>query len=89
MTDQETSLLRVRSVLAETLGISERASSMSASTELFGSLPELDSLAVLELVTAIEDEFDIAIDDSDFSGETFDTLGSLALLVDSKLASAR
>ncbi len=74
--------------LVDTLGIEDRAASIDASTQLFGSLPELDSLAVLELVTALEEQFDIVIDDSDFSGEVFETLGSLASFVDQKRVEA-
>ena len=54
MTDPGT-LEDVRKILVETLGIENRAGSLTASTPLFGSLPELDSLAVVELVTALED----------------------------------
>ncbi len=75
----------LKSVLVTTLGIEDRAAAIEASTPLFGGLPELDSLAVLELVTAIEDEFDITIDDEEFSGDIFETLGSLAAFVDQKL----
>ena len=75
----------LRSVLVTTLGIEDRAASIDASTPLFGGLPELDSLAVLELVTAIEDRFDITIDDEEFSGDIFETLDSLAAFVDQKL----
>lgn len=74
----------VKSVLVTTLGIEDRADSIDASTPLFGGLPELDSLAVLELVTSIEDRFDITIDDEEFSGEIFETLGSLAAFVEAK-----
>ena len=78
------SLVDVKSVLVETLGIEDRAETITASTQLFGNLPELDSLAVVELVTAIEDHFDIVVDDSEFSGDIFETLGSLAEFVERK-----
>jgi acyl carrier protein len=84
MTNPRTTFDDVKHVLVETLGIEDRSSSFDASTQLFGSLPELDSLAVLELVTALEEQFDIVIDDSDFSGDVFETLGSLASFVDQK-----
>lgn len=45
-------------------------------------MPELDSLAVVELAMAIETRFGICIDDEDFSGELFETVGSLAAYVD-------
>jgi acyl carrier protein len=79
-----TTLPEVRTVLVETLGLQDRADTLDASTGLFGSLPELDSLAVLELVSALEDHFGITVEDSDFSGEVFETLGSLTSFVASK-----
>lgn len=69
-------------VLARTLGIEDRADSLDADTPLFGSLPELDSLAVVELAAALEDRFAIVIDDADFTGDVFETVGSLARFVD-------
>ncbi len=77
MTTDTATLNEVKSVLVTTLGIEDRAASIDASTELFGGIPELDSLAVLELVTAIEDKFGITIEDEEFGGEIFETLGSL------------
>ena len=85
MTDPGT-LEDVRSILVETLGIENRAGSLTASTPLFGSLPELDSLAVVELVTALEDRFNIVVDDSEFTGDTFETVGTLAEFVERKRA---
>jgi acyl carrier protein len=71
-------------VIAQTLGIEDRAPSFVASTPLFGSVPELDSLAVLELTSALEERFDFVIDDDDFSGDIFETVGSLAAFVDER-----
>ncbi len=73
-------------VLADTLGIQERAASFDAQTPLFGSLPELDSLAVLELVTALEERFGFTMDDDEFEGEIFETVGSLSGFVAAKTA---
>lgn len=88
MTDPSSTIDAVKHVVVDTLGIEDRSSRIDASTQLFGGLPELDSLAVLELVTALEEQFDIVIDDSDFSGEVFETLGSLASFVDQKRVDA-
>lgn len=76
----------VRSVLVTTLGIEDRAHTIDASTGLFGSLPELDSMAVVELVTELQERFGIEIDDDEITGDSFETLGDLAALVDSKLS---
>jgi acyl carrier protein len=87
MISNTSSLDDVKSLLVETLGIEDRANTITSSTALFGNLPELDSLAVLELVTGIEDHFGIVVDDSEFTGDTFETLGSLAAFVDGKRGS--
>ncbi|GAA1935245.1 acyl carrier protein [Nocardioides hwasunensis] len=71
-------------VLVSTLGIEDQAASLEASTPLFGELPELDSLGVVELTVALEGRFDIQIDDEDITGDVFETVGSLADFVASK-----
>ena len=76
----------VKSVLVQTLGIEDRADSLTADTPLFGSIPELDSLAVVEVVTTLEDRFGFQIDDDDFSGDVFETVGTLAAFVEQNRA---
>jgi acyl carrier protein len=76
----------VKAVVIETLGVEDRAATIDASTPLLGSLPELDSMAVLELVYALETRFGIEVDGEDVSGEVFETLASLAAFVEAKLA---
>jgi acyl carrier protein len=71
-------------VLVSTLGIEDRQGSLNAATPLLGSLPELDSMAIVELIGAIEDHFGITIDEDDLTGEAFETVGSLAALVESQ-----
>ena len=73
----------VKDVLVTTLGIQDRADMINPSTELFGSLPELDSLAVVEFVAALEDRFGLEIDDTEITGDVFETVGSLAAFVES------
>lgn len=71
----------VREVLVSVLGIEDRAAGLDASTPLLESLPELDSMAVLELVAAIEERFGFTVDDGDVTAELFETLGSLSAFV--------
>jgi acyl carrier protein len=79
-----TSLEDVKAVLVETLGIEHRAASVQASTPLLGDMPELDSMAVVELVSALEARFGFTVDDDEISGDVFETVGSLAAFVDAK-----
>jgi acyl carrier protein len=75
----------VKAVLVETLGLEDRAETLDANTQLLGSLPELDSMAVMELMLALEERFGITIDGDDVTADAFETLASLAALVDAKL----
>ena len=76
----------LRDLLKTTLQIGDRANELEADTPLLGNIPELDSMAVAMLITAIEEHFDIFIDDDDISAETFETFGSLNDFVVEKAA---
>lgn len=67
-------------LLADLLG--GPAARFGSETELFGSLPELDSLALVELITAIEERFGFEMDEDDITAEVFGTVETLALHVD-------
>lgn len=68
----------VRAILDDILGIgSERAAKLDNDSGLFGTIPELDSMAVANLLTELEDRFDIVIDDDEVDGEIFETFGGL------------
>jgi len=75
----------VKGVLVETLGLEDQAYRIDATTQLFGSLPELDSMAVLELLLALEQRFVIEIEGDDVTAEVFESLGSLTAFIDGKL----
>lgn len=79
----------VRETVVQTLDLEISPEELHWDTPLFGALPELDSLGVVALVAALEDRFDIVIEDDEFGEELFETLGSLTSLVDSKLATPR
>lgn len=73
-------------VLDEVLSLDGRAASFDATTPLLGAIPELDSMAVVSLITALEERFGLVIDDDDIDGSVFATLGSLTEFVRGKLA---
>lgn len=55
------------------------------STPLLGYVPEFDSLAVVTVIEAIEDQFDIVVDDDEVDAEIFETFGSLLTFVEKKV----
>jgi acyl carrier protein len=76
----------VKQVLIDVLNLGESGQALTAESPLLGSLPELDSMAVVSLIGALEERFGISIDDDDISASTFETLGSLAAFVAGKAA---
>lgn len=75
----------VKNLLARSLQLGPRADALTATSPLLGALPELDSMAVVAILTALETHFGFAIDDDEISADTFATLGSLAEFVAHKL----
>lgn len=76
----------VRTIVADTLELGERGNALSAETPLLGSIPELDSMAVVHLITALEEHYGFTVEDDEIEAETFSTVGTLVAFVDNKLA---
>lgn len=72
---------QVRDILRDVLSLGPRAKDLAHGSPLLGALPELDSMAVANVIAAIEDRFGFAVDDDDISGATFETFGSLVEFV--------
>ena len=68
----------VRAVLVDILALDEAdVAEFNGETELFGAIPELDSMAVAGLLTEIEDRLGIWIEDDEFEAEMLETFGNL------------
>ncbi len=75
----------LKSILGEVLSLGSRADRLTDQTALLGSLPELDSMAVVSVITTIEERFGVVVGDDEISAETFATFGALRHFVDEKL----
>ena len=75
----------VRMVVGDALQLGARVGAMDASTALLGAIPELDSMAVVNVITALEEHFGISVADDEIGAATFATLGSLSAFVEQKL----
>jgi acyl carrier protein len=73
-------------ILDEVLSLNGRAAAFTPHTPLLGAIPELDSMAVVTLITTLEEQFGLTVDDDDIDGATFETVGSLTEFVSGKLA---
>ena len=75
-------------VLAEVLHLQERATLLGRDSPLLGAIPELDSIAVVGVITTLEERFGFTIDDDELDGSNFATVGALSDFVTGKLATA-
>lgn len=72
-------------ILDEAMGLKGRAMRFSRDSVLLGAVPELDSMAVLAVISALEERFGLAVADDDIDGSTFASVGSLVDYVGAKL----
>ena len=75
----------VKQILAQTLHIDSRSDVLKADSPLLGSLPELDSMAVVGILTTLEEHYGFVVEDDEISADTFASLGSLTAFVEQKL----
>lgn len=71
----------LKRILAAHLGSSYPPTYFSDQTPLLGAIPELDSMAVVGILTAIEEELGIAIPDDEVSADAFATFSDLETFV--------
>lgn len=76
----------VKNILADVLALGDRKALLTEESGLLGSIPEFDSMAVISVLTALEEHFGISVDDDEISASTFETVGSLSRFVEDKLA---
>ena len=70
-------LTRLKSILSNVLEID--TSGFELSTQLLGNIPEFDSMAVMNLILAIEQNFQIEMWADELSAELFESLSSLSI----------
>ena len=80
-------LPRIKAILRDSLSLGARADALTADSGLLGGVPEFDSMAVVTVVTMLEEEFDFSVDDDELSADVFATVGTLNSFVEAKLAS--
>jgi acyl carrier protein len=73
-------------LLRDALHLGERAGQLTDSSRLLGGIPEFDSMAVVTVITMMEDEFGITVNDDELSAEVFETVGTLTRFLEGKLA---
>jgi acyl carrier protein len=79
-------LEQIRAIVIAVLGLGENSLGLDEDSALLGAIPEFDSMAVVSVLTTIEEQYDVFVEDDEISAETFETLGTLHQFVVEKLA---
>ena len=75
----------VKQIIIQNLNLTGNSYDLTMSSPLLGAIPELDSIGVVGIITALEDSFGFTIFDDEISAESFTNLGTLVSFVESKL----
>jgi acyl carrier protein len=64
-------------ILDEALSLGGRAQAFERETQLFGALPEFDSMAVVTVISNLEERLGIELPMDEMSASVFESVGSL------------
>lgn len=73
-----------KGIIKQVLQLGDRADRLTADTPLIGNFPEFNSLTIVGLLTAIEEQLGCTIDDDEVSQDIVETVGALAAFIESK-----
>ncbi len=77
---------QIANILTEVLQPGNSESLSDLATPLLGAIPEFDSMAVVTILTSLEDKFGFFVDDDEIDADIFETVGTLVAFVEQKLA---
>ena len=84
MSEPESLKYRIKQIIVVTLGIEVNPEEIPDDEALFEGGMNIDSIATLEIVAAIEEEFGITVEDDELTFELFDSVTSLAAYISDK-----
>ncbi|WP_444995814.1 acyl carrier protein [Aliikangiella sp. IMCC44359] len=77
--------IKIKQLLIDTLSLDIREEELSDDTLLLGNLPEFDSMAIVSILTALEEDFDFIVEDDDLSADAFESINSLVDFVQERI----
>ena len=75
---------QIKGLIVAALGLEVDPAEIPDDEVLFGGGMDLDSMATLEIIAAIEDAFGITVEDDELTAELFDSVETLAAYVAGK-----
>jgi len=74
---------RIRDFVSSELMFEDSSAALSDDTPLLSGV--IDSLGLMQLISFIEEEFDVAIDDAEVTASNFRTVGDIQRLIEQKV----
>ncbi len=71
----------VKQLLVETLSLNLTPDELTEDTPLLGNFPEFDSMAIVAVITSLEEAFGFTAEDDDLTAEVFESVGTLVEFV--------
>ncbi|CCE24395.1 conserved protein of unknown function [Methylotuvimicrobium alcaliphilum 20Z] len=68
---------KVISSIYQALNLNKEQRNLNSDSILLGAIPEMDSMAVVTIITSLEQEFDFIAEDDELDAEMFETVGSV------------
>jgi len=75
----------MKTILTAALQLDE-VDSWDENTAILGAIPEFDSMAIVTVLTMVEENYGIIIEDDEVNAEVFETLASLMAFISEKVS---
>jgi len=75
----------VINVLVEVLQLGDQSQQLNENSQLLGAIPEFDSMAVVSVLTRLEEDYGFFIDDDEIDADTFESIGTLTNFIEQKI----
>jgi len=75
----------VKGILISVLQLKGDNTILQGDTPLLGAFPEFDSMAVVSILTALEERFGFYVDDDEINAQIFETVDSLIEFIEEKI----
>ena len=83
---QEVKFDEIRELIGDVIGDQALVQQLTEQSALLGAIPELDSMAVVNLLAGLEQHYGFFVDDDEVDVEIFETIGSLRRFAQSKIS---
>ena len=75
----------IKKIVSDALQLEGQSVDLQADTPLLGNIPELDSMAVISVLTALEEHFGFVMEADQITSDVFTNLHTLTVYVEQKI----